>query len=252
MRRTAVCCSSFGPPNFKGIQINQITGTGSLLGKLNVAKRSTQVKGLGRKDGNGRQTLKWVGRAFAEDATGHSVTAGFLTHEFKLQHQVNRGQMGGANLDRALQHLIVSLQRQLDYNGRRDPPQRTIGAQCFLRGTKKENLHHEVATAQWREHYKVMDTGYYDKDASLINENRDEVLFRIRKHFEKKRVTLRFDQFTEEPPGFTCTMQWDAEDDDVVLTPEGKPVMVPRVDQVQRIRTDSSVGVGLGPHQGGM
>ena len=251
MRRTAVCCT-FGPPDFKGNAINKITGTGSLLGKLNVAMRSTGVRGLGQKQGVGMKKLALVGQAFAENATGHSVTAGFRTHEFMLQQRNKGGQMGTANLDRVLQHLIVSLQRQLNYNGRRDPPQRTIGAQCFLRGTKKENLHHEVATAQWREHYKVMDTGYYDADASLINENRDEVLFRIRKHFEKKRVTMRFDQFSEEPPGFTCTMQWDAEDDDIVLTPEGEPVQVPRVDQVQKVRDDSSVGVGLGARQSGM
>eukprot|EP01061_Rhynchopus_euleeides_P042346 TRINITY_DN73908_c0_g1_i1.p2 TRINITY_DN73908_c0_g1~~TRINITY_DN73908_c0_g1_i1.p2 ORF type:complete len:255 (+),score=55.15 TRINITY_DN73908_c0_g1_i1:35-799(+) len=240
---------------FEGAKANRLGGRSPVFGAHKMVLASTAVPQRGAARGRGDRVWdrrpEHLGKEFGRDFLNKSVLPGAQSHEFLMKPRARDPKRG--DLDRAIQHLIVSLQRQVDFYGRREVPQRIFQGECFLTpkpaGMRGEE--ESVPQMSWVEMYKKIDTGYVPADAAQIEPNREEVLYRIQKHFKRKRIELRLDQYTSSPPGFTCHLSWREEDDHRALTPEGADIPVPRVDLAQPIRFGRK-GAGFGMHQGGM
>ena len=240
---------SFRNMTFQGMKANRVGGHSPLIGGMKKGMMSSRIATKGYNVGKNERPMTrrstQLAKEFSRDALSKTMLAGNTTYEFHMKPRPRSEHKG--DLDRAIQHLIVSLQRQINYYGRREEPQRTFLGECFLR-PKPKGMRGEdelVPTMSWVETKKKIDTGYIIQDADLIPENRDEVLYRIRNYFKTRHVRLTLDRHSEYPSGFSCVLAWDAKDDAVVLTPEDQPVPVPRIDVRQPSRTGVK-GVGLG------
>ncbi|KAJ9473340.1 hypothetical protein DIPPA_59542 [Diplonema papillatum] len=240
LRRTL--CSHFSVPNFKGKNVGGVTGSNTAIfnrnrSTLNSAKVPRKGMHIGRGQPGSPGMLR-IAKGFGE-TTIKTPQSRAASHEFVIQ---------ASPLDRLLQHLIISLQKQINHNAKRDPPQRHIHATVAMHGTSQASRHAMNPALTWVDAYKPIDTGYTSKDADAMNENRDEVLFRVKRHFHRRRVQLTLDEFSEEPPGFSCQLKWYAEDDHYAVSPEGT-LHVPRVDWAQRTNHASRIGIGHGLHR---
>eukprot|EP01063_Lacrimia_lanifica_P018906 TRINITY_DN25881_c0_g1_i1.p1 TRINITY_DN25881_c0_g1~~TRINITY_DN25881_c0_g1_i1.p1 ORF type:complete len:253 (+),score=66.60 TRINITY_DN25881_c0_g1_i1:81-839(+) len=235
--------------NLKGRNINQITGQNiPMLNRNQRLKDSALTKSRGATVGQGMPGSARKNMSLARSFMGHTVsdvTSAVLptstTHEFKLKVSL---------LDLPIQHLIVSIQRQIDANGRREVPQRTIWAHAELTSTKDNHFKAANPARTYVEPQKPIDVGYTYSHAEAFTPHRDEAFHRIKKHFERKGVVVRFDRFYEDPPGLSLQLKWYAEDDARVLTPEGEPVATPRVDVAQPFMPAMKglTGIGHGLH----
>eukprot|EP01059_Diplonema_ambulator_P028715 TRINITY_DN47610_c0_g1_i1.p1 TRINITY_DN47610_c0_g1~~TRINITY_DN47610_c0_g1_i1.p1 ORF type:complete len:255 (+),score=71.90 TRINITY_DN47610_c0_g1_i1:35-766(+) len=240
--RSSICLWSI--PNFKGKIVSGAMGNNSAMINRNKhlldssLVRKKGLKGAGSASGKAHNDLA---QSFVNMPLKSTISS--KNTEFELMK---------GDLDRVLQHLIVILQKQIDANGRRETPQRYIWASCNLPATAETKRLADNPAITWVDTHKLIDVGYKPREASLINAHRDEVLFRIKRHFAARCVSLTLDEFTTAPPGFNCYLKWSADDDHLALTPEGQAVPVPRVDMQQPLRRYTRKGVGLGLHQTAM
>eukprot|EP01064_Diplonema_japonicum_P021613 TRINITY_DN31181_c0_g1_i1.p1 TRINITY_DN31181_c0_g1~~TRINITY_DN31181_c0_g1_i1.p1 ORF type:complete len:243 (+),score=51.47 TRINITY_DN31181_c0_g1_i1:43-771(+) len=238
LHRTGVCLWSV--PNYKGAFVSKSWGNNAaVINRNKNLHDSSLVRGKTKgRGGDSNRSMMKLAKSFA-DSPSHSAVSS-MSEELMLHE---------GDLDRVLQHLIVILQKQIDISGKGEAPQRRILAETFLSGTTREVHWARYSFLTWKDTYKLVDTGYLPGEASRINPNRDEILFRIKRHFKARRVNLTLDQFTSHPPGFSCYLSWAAEDDHLALTPEGQAVSIPRVDWVQKMRNYTRKGVGHGQSQ---
>lgn len=173
-----------------------------------------------------------LGRAGEAHVPSHAILNNAVGHEWGTEY--NQGE--ASSVWRIMQHSIVSLQRQVDENGRRDPPQR-----CFL-GKVRFNYDRQMYykgklppnEAPWAELTKAVDTGYNWIDGERFTKHRDEVLNTILRHFRRRGARLSLVSFREQPAGMSLQLEWDEEDDARLLTPEGEQIPIPRVDPISR------------------
>ena len=160
--------------------------------------------------------------------------------EFEINNQKDR-------VSSILQHFVVSLQKQINWYARLEEPQRCFQGEVYLKHTFHDQIWSVHPSVTWKEKVKSIDTGYETHQADLINERRDELFHRLVEYFKKRRVQLKLLRFTESPPGFCISVKWDEKSDKFALTPEGEPIMVPRVDTFQTMSRTKHFG--LGRHQ---
>eukprot|EP01060_Flectonema_neradi_P024885 TRINITY_DN33755_c0_g1_i1.p1 TRINITY_DN33755_c0_g1~~TRINITY_DN33755_c0_g1_i1.p1 ORF type:complete len:247 (+),score=8.98 TRINITY_DN33755_c0_g1_i1:46-786(+) len=229
----------FTIPNFKGRIVCGYTGRDTAVinrnkGTINAA---TTVPGIR----SPRISARMRGFLLKDTRFGHDSGIGGLNVETSSEFEINKRK---DKLSPIIQHFVVSLQKQIDWYGRLEQPQRHFqGEVCLVHDSFEQEwaIHPSVT---WKQKVKTIDTGYLKHQADLINVNRDELFHRCVKHFKKKRINLKLVCFTDAPPGFRVAVKWRSDDDKFAMTPEGESIMIPRTDTFQQVAKARHIGLG--------